>query len=142
MKLSNQILSVMTTALVISTVTACGVGQQPNNLSSNPYGSPNPTGPGGLLRNKAVLLTGAAALAYLYRRQHALRASGQNVPRYYLSSNGRVYFRDQSGTAHWVTPPAGGVSIPMSEANRYREFQGFNGNTTGRGLAGLSGSQM
>jgi hypothetical protein len=131
----------LTTALAISTATACGGGQQ-SNLGTNQFGQPMASRPGGILRNKAVLLTGAAALYYLYHRQEALRKAGHNVPRYFLSQNGHVYWRDQAGTPHWISAPTAGLSVPESVADQYKDFQGFDGSTTGRGLSGLAGRGM
>jgi len=88
-------------------------------------------------REKLVILGGAAALYYLYRRhQHAageVGAQGQ----YYLSKNGRVYYRDAEHRAHWVTPPAGGIAVPAEEAAAYEGFQGYQNRPTGRDLSDL-----
>ena len=45
-----------------------------------------------------------------------------------------MYYRDEQKRAHWVTPPPGGIRVPESEAQRYSDFQGYNGRTTGRDL--------
>ncbi|MBG1261413.1 hypothetical protein [Nostoc commune] len=88
---------------------------------------------------KVALLAGAAALYYMYN-QH------QNAPKegaegkYYLSKNGRVYYRDAEKRAHWVTPPAEGIRVPESEAQQYRQFQGYNRSSTGRDLTGITSS--
>ncbi|MBW3623808.1 MAG: hypothetical protein KY468_10425 [Armatimonadetes bacterium] len=46
--------------------------------------------------------------------------------KYYRSKNGRVYYRDAQGKAHWVSPPSQGIYVPQQEAeiyrNRAREF--------------------
>ncbi|MBD2694991.1 hypothetical protein [Anabaena catenula] len=82
---------------------------------------------------KVAILAGAAALYYIYN-QHK-NAQGEGVQgKYYLSKNGRVYYRDAQGRAHWVTPPQEGIRVPESEAQRYSDFQGYNGRTTGRDL--------
>jgi hypothetical protein len=136
MKLKHEVLSVVMTGLVLTSLTACGGG--PQQTSNNPYGTtPQPRG-GGIFNNKAVLLSGAAALYYLYQKNHEMRKAGEAVPRYYLSRNGRVYYRDKSGLAHWVTPPAGGVTVPPAIAERYKDFQGYDGQSTGRDMAGLA----
>ncbi len=90
-------------------------------------------------KQKLVLLGGAAALYYLYNRHKNAQGQGRNG-QYYLSKNGRVYYRDAQHRAHYVTPPAGGVQVPASEAQQYRDFQGYNGRTTGRDLSGLGTS--
>ena len=87
---------------------------------------------------KMAVLAGAAALYYMYRKNKEKRA--QNVssePQYYLSKNGRVYYRDNTGRAHWVSPPQQGIQVPYAEAQQYQQFQGYNWNKTGRDLVGL-----
>ena len=87
---------------------------------------------------KMAILAGAAALYYMYKKNKEKRA--QNVssePQYYLSKNGRVYYRDNTGRAHWVTPPQQGIQVPWAEAQQYQQFQGYNWNTSGRDLVGL-----
>ncbi len=88
-----------------------------------------------------VVLVGAAALYYLYRQHQKKAAEGQNG-KYYLSKNGRVYYRDAQHRAHYVTPPAGGVRVPEDQAQQYRDFKGYNGDTSrGRDLSGLGTAQ-
>jgi hypothetical protein len=85
---------------------------------------------------KVVILAGAAALYYMYKKQR----DAQNQPvktQYYLSKNGRVYYRDAQGRAHWVTPPQQGIQVPASEAQQYQGFQGYNNQATGKDLTGL-----
>lgn len=88
---------------------------------------------------KVVLLGGAAALYYLYKHhQKSAAVNGQGADsQYYLSKNGRVYYRDADHRAHWVTPPAEGIRVPESEAAEYSQFQGYDGRTDGRDLTGL-----
>lgn len=85
---------------------------------------------------KVAILAGAAALYYLYNRHKNRQAQGAQG-QYYLSKNGRVYYRDAQGRAHWVTPPPEGIRVPESEAQLYRDFQGYNGRSTGRDLTDL-----
>jgi hypothetical protein len=88
---------------------------------------------------KVVLLAGAAALYYMYKKnQEARQAGNTSEPQYYLSKNGRVYYREKGGRVHWVTPPAGGVQVPATEASQYEQYQGYQGRDTGRNLAGLT----
>lgn len=88
---------------------------------------------------KVALLAGAAALYYMYNQhQNASKEGAQG--KYYLSKNGRVYYRDAENRAHWVTPPAEGIRVPESEAQQYRQFQGYNRSSTGRDLTGITSS--
>jgi hypothetical protein len=88
---------------------------------------------------KVALLAGAAALYYMYN-QHKNAPQDGAQGKYYLSKNGRVYYRDAEHRAHWVTPPAEGIRVPESEAQKYREFQGYNRSATGRDLTGITSS--
>jgi hypothetical protein len=88
---------------------------------------------------KVAILAGAAALYYMYN-QHKNASQDGAQGKYYLSKNGRVYYRDAEHRAHWVTPPAEGIRVPESEAQKYRQFQGYNGNTSGRDLTGITSS--
>lgn len=91
---------------------------------------------------KAVItLAGAAALYYLYK-QHQNKQEEGAQGKYYLSKNGRVYYRDAQHQAHWVTPPPGGVQVPADEAQQYRDFQGYNNSPTGRDLSGLGSAPV
>jgi len=87
----------------------------------------------------AITLAGAAALYYLYNRNKNKQGQGANG-QYYLSKNGRVYYRDAGHRAHFVTAPSGGIQVPASEAQQYSQFQGYNGRTSGRDLTGLGAS--
>jgi hypothetical protein len=89
-------------------------------------------------KSKVVILAGAAALYYLYKHhKNAAQAQGEEG-QYYLSKNGRVYYRDAEHRAHWVTAPPSGIAVPESEAAEYREFQGYDNRATGRDLSGLA----
>ncbi len=88
----------------------------------------------------AITLAGAAALYYLYNKHKNKQDQGAQG-KYYLSKNGRVYYRDAQGKAQWVTPPPGGIQVPESEAQQYRDFQGYNGQSTGRDLKDLAPAQ-
>ena len=101
------------------------------------YPAPSPSAKKGLSTGqKVAILAGAAALYYLYN-QHKNRQEQGAQGKYYLSKNGRVYYRDAEKRAHWVTPPPGGIQVPESEAQKYREFQGYNNQPTGRDLTDL-----
>jgi hypothetical protein len=86
---------------------------------------------------KVALLAGAAGLYYLYN-QHKNASQEGAQGKYYLSKNGRVYYRDAEHRAHWVTAPSEGIRVPESEAQKYRQFQGYNGSSTGRDLTGIT----
>ncbi|MHC5610153.1 MAG: hypothetical protein ACYTXA_03765 [Nostoc sp.] len=88
---------------------------------------------------KVALLAGAAALYYVYNKHKNASQEGAEG-KYYLSKNGRVYYRDAEKRAHWVTPPKEGIRVPESEAQKYREFQGYNGSSSGRDLTGITSS--
>ncbi|CAN5242672.1 hypothetical protein BH11MYX1_BH11MYX1_54370 [soil metagenome] len=89
-------------------------------------------------KSKVVVLAGAAALYYLYKHhQNAAPTQQGEAGQYYLSKNGRVYYRDAEHRAHWVTPPAQGIQVPAEEAGAYSKFQGYDNSTTGRDLADL-----
>ena len=100
---------------------------------------PAPDRPHMSTRGKVVVLAGAAALYYLYKHhQHAAATATGEDTQYYLSKNGRVYYRDAEHRAHWVTPPPGGIQVPASEAADYQQFQGYDNQATGRDLSGLA----
>jgi len=72
-------------------------------------------------RNKVLLLAGAAALYWLYKRHQNSKGAGPNG-QYYRSRNGRVYYRDaRTHKAIWVTPPPASQPIQVSpeEYQRY-----------------------
>lgn len=143
-------------AVVAPTLIGCGSGSSGNPTTQAglppiddtrtgqmpPYGGQGQAQPrqGMSTGQKLAILGGAAALYYMYKKNQQRRAQGDmSQPQYYLSRNGRVYYRDQNGRAHWVTPPAQGIQVPWEEAQQYRQFQGFNGNQQGRDLMGLPG---
>ena len=82
---------------------------------------------------KVAILAGAAALFYLYNKHKNKQEKGAQG-KYYLSKNGRIYYRDEKNQAHWVTPPKEGIQVPESEAQKYRDFQGYNNSSSGRTL--------
>jgi hypothetical protein len=90
---------------------------------------------------KIAILGGAAALYYLYNQHKNKQAQGAEG-KYYLSKNGRVYYRDAQGRAHWVTPPPEGIRVPEAQAQQYRDFQGYNNRATGRDLTDLAPAQV
>lgn len=88
---------------------------------------------------KVAILAGAAALYYLYRKNQQKKQAGQlqGQPQYYLSKNGRVYFRHPNGQPEYVTPPPQGIPVPYDEAQQYSQYQGYDGRTSGRTLQDL-----
>jgi hypothetical protein len=138
----------LTTLLTFPFLSACGSSKQssapPPPVDDTRAGAvqtnratPTPEAKKGLSNTqKVAILAGAAALYYLYR-QHQNKQEQGPQGKYYLSKNGRVYYRDAQNRAHWVTPPPEGIQVPESEAERYRDFQGYNNQTTGRDLTGL-----
>ncbi len=144
----NILASTLAIAIAMSTA-ACGKstppppvddtrttqGQMNNGQMNN--GSPTPKAEGMSTGTKVVLLASAAAAYYMYKKHQTASAATGPDGKYYLSKNGRVYYRDSDHRAHWVTPPPDGIRVPESEANDYRQFQGYDGRTEGRDLAGL-----
>jgi hypothetical protein len=137
-----RFMALLLAATMFSTsLLACGQSEPPPAVDDSQLGHNRAPAeqekPGMSTRKKVVLLAGAAALYYLYKKHQ--NASAQEGPdgQYYLSKNGRVYYRDSEHRAHWVTPPAEGISVPASEAEDYRDFQGYDGQSTGRDLQGL-----
>jgi hypothetical protein len=129
-------------AISSAPLAACGKNDPPPPVDDTRGGRAVPTqpkadSPGMSGTQKVVLLAGAAALYYLYKKHQNAAAKEGPEGQYYLSKNGRVYYRDAEHRAHWVTPPPDGIKVPESEANEYRGFQGFNNSTTGRDLTGL-----
>lgn len=109
----------------------------PNEMSRvNPNAAPTKSGM--TTKQKVILLVGAAALYYLYKKHKAKVDAGQTNVQYYLSKNGRIYYRDpQTHQAIWVTPPKEPIRINESEASDYEGLQGYNNSPTGKDLTGL-----
>jgi len=90
-------------------------------------------------KKKVVLLAGAAAMYYLYKRHQAkAQQQGQQI-QYYRSKNGRIYYREPNNPkqVHWVTPPTQPIQVPMDEASQYRDIEGYDNGSSGRGLEQL-----
>lgn len=88
-------------------------------------------------KKKLVILAGAAALYYLYKKHQGASAATGPDGQYYLSKNGRVYYRDAEHRAHWVTPPPSGIQVPETEAVEYRDLQGYDNRDSGLDLESL-----
>lgn len=143
--------------LIVPFFTACGNSPQSNappppvddtradgRTQNAPASAPSPQAKKkGLSTGQkvAITLAGAAALYYLYN-QHKNKQEQGAQGKYYLSKNGRVYYRDAQGRANWVTPPPGGIQVPAEQAEQYRDFQGYNNRPTGRDLTDLGNAPV
>ena len=84
-----------------------------------------------------VGLRGDAALYYLYR--HHLTNDGMGPQgRYYLSKEGRVFYKDAQDREHTVRAPSEGMRVSRSEAEPYKDIRGYQGQQNGRDLSGLA----
>lgn len=129
-------------SLVLPTLLAgCG-SPAPQTQTQAPMTRNQPVANTGMnTKQKVTLLAGAAALYYVYNRykkKNAAKLQGQNV-QYYLSKNGRVYYRDPQNpqNAIYVTPPpeqAQTFRVPASEAGAYSGIQGYENAPSGRTL--------
>jgi hypothetical protein len=68
-------------------------------------------------KQKVLLVAGAAALYYMYKKHQNAKGSGKDGT-YYRSKNGRIYYRDSKGNPVWVTEPTEPMSIPADEYER------------------------
>ena len=129
-------------ALCALTSLLCGCGRPASTASQASY----PAGPGAprqgmSTKQKVAILAGAAALYYLYNKHKNSQGAGKSG-QYYLSKNGRVYYRDQNGSPVWVTPPPGGIQVPESEAQQYSRYSGYNGNAAGESFGGYGAGHL
>ncbi|MBD2432140.1 MULTISPECIES: hypothetical protein [Fischerella] len=149
-KIVSRLLAVFLSALlIVPMLTSCGGGSQTSappppvddtigRNVNNPAPRNQPQAKKGLSTGqKVAILVGAAALYYIYNQRKNAQGTGPQG-KYYLSKNGRVYYRDEQGRAHWVTPPPEGIRVPESEAQQYRDFQGYNRRPTGRDLTDIT----
>ena len=105
---------------ILAPIIGCGRPEEPVAAGppSGPYNR-QPQSTGMSTRKKLALLAGAAALIYLYNKhKNAIGTGAQG--KYYLSKNGRVYYRDAQGNPVWVTPPREGIPVTQEEADFYR----------------------
>ncbi|NEU76390.1 hypothetical protein PI95_028725 [Hassallia byssoidea VB512170] len=150
-RFSRPLAMLLSALLTVPLLSSCGGGGSQNAAPPPPVDDTvgrtvNNSAPGNQPEAKkglstgqkvAITLAGAAALYYLYNKRKNAQGNGPEG-KYYLSKNGRVYYRDAQNRAHWVTPPAEGIQVPQSEAQQYRDFQGYNGRTTGRTLTDVA----
>ena len=143
-------------ALGILAISACDRGGQPASQQKQdgfggaatqvkaPQGRvPDPKSPPqdrGSSRS-TVELRGDAALYYLYRGHLTSDGTGPQG-RYYLSKDGRVFYKDAQGTEHTVQPPSDGLRVSRAAAEPYRDIRGYAGQKTGRDLAGLATDEL
>ncbi len=136
----------LSSLLLIPSLTACGGRNQASVDDSRPVATSNtaPNAAGqpkkqGLTNTQkvGVTLAGAAALYYIYNQHKKSQAAKGAQSQYYLSKNGRVYYRDAQKQVHYVTPPQGGIQVPAEEAQQYQQFQGYDNRSTGRDLTSL-----
>ena len=149
-KRSRFMALLLTTLLTFPFLSACGSSKESSappppvddtragTVQNNRVPPATPEAKKGLSNTQKVGITlvGAAALYYIYRQHQNKQGQGPQG-KHYLSKNGRVYYRDAQKRVHWVTPPPEGIKVPESEAARYRDFQGYNNQTTGKDLTSL-----
>jgi len=68
-------------------------------------------------KQKVLLVAGAAALYYMYKKHQNAQGAGPQG-QYYRSKNGRIYYRDRSGNPVWVTAPEQPMEVPADEYER------------------------
>jgi len=136
---SSGIALALIVTMTTTTMLGCGLAEPPPPVDDTPRGSqPVETEQTGMSTGKkVVILAGAAALYYLYKKHQSAGDETGPDGQYYLSKNGRVYYRDAEHRAHWVTPPSDGITVPADQAHEFREFQGYDNSSSGRDLRGL-----
>ena len=87
---------------------------------------------------RAVVLTGAAALAYMYEHPQETEAKNAVDGRLHVTTDGRLYYRDSENAVHFVSAPTEGLTVPESDAAAYRQYQGYGGSAIGRDFSDLS----
>lgn len=90
---------------------------------SGPYGGTAPVrqpapNQGMSTRQKVLLLAGAAALYYMYKKHQNAKGTGP-TGQYYRSKNGRIYYRDKRGNPVWVNEPSQPIQVSPEEYQRY-----------------------
>jgi outer membrane protein assembly factor BamE (lipoprotein component of BamABCDE complex) len=145
-RMMRPVAMLLTASLIIPTLlTGCGGSQTsaPSPIDDTQGGRVSPPATtraqprqGMSTKQKVVLLAGAAALYYMYKKHQA--KAGQQI-QYYRSKNGRVYYREPNNPqqVHWVTPPAQGFRVPADEAADYSGIEGYNNSRSGRSIDDL-----
>ncbi len=147
---SKRLAIIACAAMAAPMLAGCGSGGSNDQSNLPPVDNSVPSGPattsqpqrhGMSTKQKLVLLAGAAALYYIYKKhkanQNAQVAGEPTGVQYYLSKNGRIYYRDANHRAHWVTPPSQGIQVPAGEAQAYSQYQGYDNSQTGKDLVGV-----
>ena len=123
----TRLMALTTAASLVLGSVGCGKSDPPPPVDDTRPGSAQvnngnmqPQAKGMSTGTKVVLLAGAAATYYLYKKHQNARGTGASG-QYYRSKNGRVYYRDANGNPVWVTPPAEGIRVPASEAPMYEQ---------------------
>lgn len=104
----------LVTPLLLATA-GCGGGNSADVGGPGPQSSPQRSGMS--TKQKVLLVAGAAALYYMYKKHQNARGEGPDG-QYYRSKNGRIYYRDKKGNPVWVTEPAQPLEIPADEYER------------------------
>lgn len=115
-------------ALLAGPVAVSVVGCSPtvSSQSANPAAPPAAQAPapaqpaprqGMSTQKKVLLVAGAAALYYLYKKHQKAQGAGPQG-QYYRSKNGGIYYRDAKGGVHWVTAPQQPIEVPADEYQR------------------------
>ena len=143
--LARPVAAVLAGSLIMPTLSGCGGGgtaTPPPPADATRGQAPMRPNTGAAPRTgmsstqkKLVVLAGAAAMYYLYKKRQSQNAQAGQKVQYYRSKNGRIYYRNpQTKQAIWVTPELSQVKpmqVPASEVEAYRNYRGYNNNTTG-----------
>lgn len=140
----------LSVSMVVPTILAgCGGAPQQTAMTpppgmENPRNAPVAQPRQGMSTGKKVaLLAGAAALYYIYKKRQAAQQEAGPNGKYFLSKNGRVYYRNlKTGDFQWVSPPRQPIQVPMDEAAQYQEYAGFNNRSNGRSFGGYGPGQQ
>lgn len=138
-------------AMLAPTLAGCSGGAEtvspPPPMGSRPMAGQRPMGRPPMMagqkqgltgKQKMLLLAGAAALYYIYKKRQNAQAQAGPEGKYFISkSNGRVYYRDlKTGAFQYVSPPTQPIQVPMEEAREYSGYQGYNNGRSGKQFGG------
>lgn len=106
-------------------------------LAPAAFARQDPPKPGMSTKKKLVILAGAAALFYMYKRHKDANNQAATVQYFRSEKNGRIYYRDpKTHQAHYVTPPTGGIQVPEEEAQEFSGYRGYNNARRGQAYGG------
>ncbi len=131
--------SLFTTAAILVPTVLAGCSGGANQSASIPPSAMGTTNrkPGMSTKQKVVLLAGAAALYYVYRKYQNNKAPS-GVQYYKSEANGRIYYRDpKTKQAIYVTPPARAIEVPADQAREYQGYAGYNNQPQGQQFGGF-----